>query len=293
MNTGLSVPTAAPRDESARKYFREVMDGKNLPSLPIVANTVLKMVQDPDCNIEKLRRVLADDTSLAARVLAISRSPQYGQRNLPTSLLGALQVLGFRMLGSVVVSSATQSLCLKGNKTSEQLWNHSLAVALAMRILSKRAGLRDSELAFLAGLMHDVGQMILLNGDPVEYAKLVTEESPEQTPILDREQAAYGLDHCVMGFTLLNHWNMDEHLVQAVFNHHSDLSDDADNELADLLTLADYLCWKGDLGFFTEPALPSARVLARCGWDGTSSTDEVVELILEAYRAESLLFASA
>ena len=110
--------------------------------------------------------MLADDTSLAARVLAISRSPQYGQRNLPTSLLGALQVLGFRMLGSVVVSSATQSLCLKGNKTSERLWNHSLAVALAMRILAKRAGLRDSELSFLAGLMHDVGQIIfLVNGD--------------------------------------------------------------------------------------------------------------------------------
>jgi HD-like signal output (HDOD) protein len=135
--------------------------------------------------------------------------------------------------------------------------------------------------------------MILVNGDTVEYEKLIRNDSPERSPIIDREQAAYGLDHCVMGFTLLNHWNMDERLVQAVFNHHSDLSNDADNELTDLLTLADYLCWKGNLGFFTEPALPSARVLARCGWDGTSSTDEVVELILEAYRAESLLFASA
>ena len=75
MKTGLTAPTAAPRDESARKYFREVMDGKNLPSLPMVANKVLEMVKDPDCNIEKLRRVLAADTALAARVLAISRSP--------------------------------------------------------------------------------------------------------------------------------------------------------------------------------------------------------------------------
>ena len=292
MKTTLTARRRPSPNESARNYFQEVLNGKNLPSLPMVARTVLKMIQNPDVNIQKLCRLLADDTVLSARVLAVSRSPQYAQRSQPTTLLGAVQVLGFRTLAGIVFSNATHSLCLKGSKASEKLWNHSLGAALAMRILSSRAGLRDSDLAFLAGLMHDIGQMILLNGDPVGYEKLVREESPGRSPILDREQAAYGLDHCVMGFTLLNHWNMDSQLVQAVLNHHSDVSGDADNELANLLTFADYLCWKADLGFFTEPSVPSEHTYARCGWDGEASTDEVVERIKEAYLAESLLFES-
>lgn len=287
-----SAPAKGTRDESVRKYFREVMNGKNLPSLPIVAKKVLLMIQDPDTNIQKLARVLADDTALAARVLGISRSPQYGQRNPPTSILGAVQVLGFRTLASVVIGIATQSLSIKGNKTSAKLWEHALASALAMRLLAKRAGLRDSEMAFLAGLLHDVGQMVMLNADRIEYAKLLRGSSP-QSPITDLEQAAYGLDHCIMGFTLLNHWNMDPQLVQAVFNHHSDVGDSPDNELADLLRLADYLCWKAELGEITEPAAPSEQALVRCDWDGQTSTEEMVALIQQAYHAESQLFETA
>ena len=280
----------ASGEERVRKFYREVMDGHKLPSLPIVANKLLEMLKDPDVNMQKLCRVMADDTALAARVLAVSRSPQYALRNLPTTLLGAVQVLGFHTLTSVVIANATHSLCIKGNKTSEKLWNHSLAVALTMRLLSKRAGLRDGDMLFLTGLMHDVGQIILNQGDPAGYEKLVREKPDPQCPIIDKEQAHYGLDHTVMGYTLLGHWNMDSQLAQAVFNHHSDVGADDSNQLAETLTLADYLCAKCDLGFFTEPQAPSVEVLARHGWEGEQTTDEVVEQIRRAFHEESALF---
>jgi len=285
------APTSG--EERVRKFYREVMDGHKLPSLPIVANKVLEMLKDPDVNMQKLCRVLADDTALAARVLAVSRSPQYALRNLPTTLLGAVQVLGFRTLTSVVIANATHSLCIKGNKTSEKLWNHSLAVALAMRLLSKRAGLRDGDMLFLTGLMHDVGQIILIQGDPAGYEKLVREKLDPHCPIVDREQAHYGLDHTVMGYTLLGHWNMDPGLVQAALNHHSDVGDDASNQLAEMLALADYLCGKCDLGFFTEPPMPSPELLARYGLADDQANDEIVGQIQQAYQDESALFNAA
>jgi HD-like signal output (HDOD) protein len=283
----------ASGEERGRKFYREVMDGHKLPSLPIVADKVLEMLKDPDVNMQKLCRVLADDTALAARVLAVSRSPQYDLRNLPTTLLGAVQVLGFRTLTSVVIANATHSLCIKGNKTCEKLWNHSVAVALAMRLLSKRAGLRDGDLSFLTGLMHDVGQIILFQVDPAGYEKLVKDKSEPPCPIVDKEKAHYGLDHTVMGYTLLGQWNMDPQLVQAALNHHSDVGDDASNQLAEMLAVADYLCGKCDLGFFTEPPMPSPETRACYGLADDQAIDEIVGQIQQAYRDESALFNAA
>lgn len=282
--------TAALREERVRDYYRKVLDSHKLPSLPVVASKVLEMIQDPDISVQKLCRVLADDAALSGRVLTISRSPQYAQRNLPTSLTGAVEVLGFRTLRSVVIAHATQSLCIKGNKTSERLWRHSLGVALAMRLLCKRAGLIDGDLGFLAGLMHDIGQMILIQGDPAAYAGIDLSEASES--MVDLEQASYGLDHTMIGFTLLNSWKMDSQVVQAALNHHSEIATDDHNRLSALVTVANALCWKADLGFCLEPPAPSAETLVLCGCGDQESVNHVVEEISEACRNESALFAT-
>jgi HD-like signal output (HDOD) protein len=293
MEPNMTRGPAASGEQRVRDYYRNVLDSDKLPSLPVVASKVLEMIQDPDISIPKLCRVLADDAALSARVLTVSRSPQYAQRNLPTALPAAVQVLGFRTLRSVVVTHATHSLCLKGNKTSERLWNHSLGVALAMRILCQRAGLRDGDLGFLTGMMHDVGQMILVLGDPVAYERLGSDLKQAPCPIVDKEQANYGLDHAIMGFTLLNSWNMDSQIAQATLNHHSDPRDGDGNQLTAMLTVADYLCAKCDLGFFIEPSAPSPETLAMCACVDEGSTNQVIEEIHQAYLSESALFEPA
>lgn len=111
-----------------------MVEHHKLPSLPAVAGKVLQMIQDPDLNVQELSRILSDDAALAGRVLAVARSPYYAQRNLPTTLVGAVKVLGFRTLSDVVMATATHSLYIKGNEISEKLWNRSLGVALATRI---------------------------------------------------------------------------------------------------------------------------------------------------------------
>lgn len=111
--------TSALARENVRKYFNDVVASHKLPSLPAVATKVLEMIQDPDIKAQKLCRILSDDAALAGRILAVSRSASYAQRNLPTTLLGAVQVLGFRTLRNVVTASATHSLCIRGNRVSE------------------------------------------------------------------------------------------------------------------------------------------------------------------------------
>ena len=276
------------RPGPARNYLNNVMDGHPLPSVPVVANKLLEIVQDPEVSMQNLCRVLADDPMLAARVLAVSRSPRYALRNLPTTLLGAVQVLGFRTLTSVVITSATQSLRLPGNKISDKLWRHSLGVALAMRILCQRARSRDDEIGFLIGLMHDVGQMVFVHGDPVGYENLLKANQAVPRPIVEAERENYGIDHALMGHTILNRWNLDGQIIHATLKHHSDSR--SSNDLANLLTVADYLSCKCNLGFFTEPTPPPQELLTTLGLNDDAAMAQLVEEITQAHREESLLF---
>jgi len=113
-----------------------------------------------------LSRVISDDAALASRTLAISRSARFAQRHQPATVHEAIIVLGYQNLRNIALATAAQSFLTKNNKVAEKLWAHSLAAALAARILAQRSGSGDADLAFLAGLLHDVGEMILLHGDP-------------------------------------------------------------------------------------------------------------------------------
>jgi len=287
---GADQSTSTSAQASVRKYFNDIVANHRLPSLPAVASKVLEMIQDPDLKAQKLCRILSDDAALAGRILAISRSAGYAQRNLPTTLLGAVQVLGFRTLRNVVIASATHSLCVKGNAVSERLWNHSLAVALATRMLCKRVGTQDGEQAFLAGLLHDVGETILLHGDPIGFAKLAAEVQRAGCQMIDKEQETYGFDHTLIGLTLLDSWNIDSQIGRAVLNHHSNVTGDDTNHLAEMIAVADYLSCKADLGFFAVAPTPAAAILAECCCDGDEALAETVEAIRSAFHEESALF---
>ncbi len=279
--------------EQVRKYFREVMEKRQLPPLPAVVTTVLKLIENPDLDIRELCRVLSDDAAVASRVLSISRSLHYAQRILPTSLQGAIQVLGLRTLRSVVLASATQSFFVSDTKISEKLWRHSLAAALASRILSRRAGWRDAEEAFMAGLLHDVGEMILLHGDPKGFEEMCQEAQSEKRRLPEKEKEIYGFDHTLIGNTLLECWNLDSQISPAVLHHHDYQEGSDPKALTTLIRLADYLCSRAGLGFFSEPPSPEAELLSYFGCDSEESLGSLVEELREAFEVENALFQSA
>jgi HD-like signal output (HDOD) protein len=174
--------------DNVRKYFREVMAKYQLPPLPVVASKVLGMAENPDLSIREICRVLSDDAALAARVLAISRSAHYAQRTLPKNLPGAIQVVGLHSLRYILLAAATQGLFFGNHAISGKLWSHSLAVALASRLLSERVNYPDCEQAFLTGLLHDVGEMILCHGDPTGFEKVLKEVQEKKLSLVAKEK---------------------------------------------------------------------------------------------------------
>lgn len=276
--------------ENVRKYFREVMEKYKLPPLPVVANKVLSMIEDPDLSIREICRVLSDDPALAARVLAISRSVYYAQRTSPKSLQGAIQVVGLHALRYILIAAATQGLFMANNKVSGKLWSHSLAVALACRLLSQRVGYRDVEQAFLTGLLHDIGEMILFHGDQQGFERLLLQAQESKRPLVEMEKETYAFDHAFIGITLLDSWSIDSEIGKAVLKHHESGGDAASEGLAGMLEMADYLSFRADLGFFSEPAAPPPKAMGVFGCDDEGRLAATVQKVREAFDAENALF---
>jgi putative nucleotidyltransferase with HDIG domain len=276
--------------ENIRKYFREVMQKYKLPPLPIVASKVLSMIEDPDLSIREICRVLSDDPALAARVLAISRSVYYAQRNPPKSLQGAIQVLGLHALRYNLIAAATQGLFMASNKISGKLWSHSLSVALGCRILSQRVGYQDSEQAFLTGLLHDIGEMIIFHGDPKGFERLLGEVQEGKTSLVEMEKKAYAFDHAFIGLTLLDSWSIDSDIGKAVLKHHEGGGDIGLRSLPAILGVADYLSFKADLGFYTEPPAPAPKIMTAFGCDDEASFAAIIQEVRDDFDAENALF---
>jgi putative nucleotidyltransferase with HDIG domain len=266
------------------------MEKHKLPPFPVVASKVLAMIDDPDLSLREICRVLSDDSALATRVLSISRSAYYGQRMAPKNLLDAVKVVGFHTLRTLVIAASTQGLFTTNNAITEKLWSHSLAVALTSRILSERVGYKDDEQAFLAGLLHDVGEMILYHGDPKGFEGLIREAEESGTSLLEREKEIYSFDHAFIGFTLLDCWNIDSEIGQAVRQHHENPEDRPADELATIIAAADCFCFDAELGFLSKPPSTPPDVLSAYGVDGDESFQSMVEEVREAFNAESALF---
>jgi putative nucleotidyltransferase with HDIG domain len=277
----------------AHEYFRELVEQRTFPAPPAVASKALGMIEDPDMNIRVLCKVLSDDPALAARILAIARSVHYGQRVLPTNLQSAVQVMGLRDLRNVIISITLQALFKSSGYTSETLWAHSLAVALAARLLSSAVGHRDSEQAYLAGLLHDAGQMIFLNGDPAGFSKHASEARQKETPLVELEPGIYGFDHAFIGAALLEFWNFDPEICRAVHFHHNHKDVTKPDSLSAVLIMADFLACRAGFGFYVPAPLPAPENLRSFGFDNEEMLAQAVQELRQAFSVESALHKTA
>ena len=274
---------------SLRKHIDQVKERHKLPSAPGVVTKVMSLLKDPDFNARDLARFISDDPALAARTLSLARSPLYAQRRRASTVHEAVRGMGYKAVRSLVIATAAQSFMTRKSKIGDKLWSHSLATALAARILARRSRMDDPEMAFLAGLLHDMGHMILCEGDPRGFAQLISEVEQSDESLNLKELALYRFDHASVAFALLDHWNLDEQVNEAVIAHH-DSTESRNGSLASTVAMADYLCGKAGLGFYGEVFHPDSDQLHAFGCADESSLNLLVEEVRRAFEQENLLF---
>ncbi len=193
-----------------------------LPASPAIVAKVMGLTADLNASVEDLGEVLASDSALTAKVLRLSNSSFYGRSRSVSSLKEAILILGFYTLRSMVIASSTHSLYSRKDNAQfgQKLWDHSLACGMASRLVARRIHHPKIEEIFIAGLLHDIGKMILGQKLTTVYDKVVKEVEDTGRAFMEVEQARLGFSHVEVGATVLQKWNFPTELVVGVQTHH-------------------------------------------------------------------------
>ncbi|MBK8162767.1 MAG: HDOD domain-containing protein [Gammaproteobacteria bacterium] len=203
-----------------------IQDITGLVSFPAVGLRVNEMVNDPSTTAAQLGAVISRDPALTAQLLQIANSAAFGHSAQIDTVSRAVTVLGTRQIRDIVLAGAAMH-AFEGIPNElvsmEDFWRHSLYCGLAARFLAERRGLRNTETLFIAGMLHDVGQLVIFRKLPREskQALLLSIEGDEDFALHHAEQRILGFDHAQVGAALLRRWNFPSLLVECTEFHHA------------------------------------------------------------------------
>ena len=279
------------RLKQVRRYLRQVTEQYKLPPFPTVVTTALRLVRHDNIDLRQIGRVLSNDAALAGRILSLSRSPIFALRQQPRTLQEAISVLGLRALERTLVAAGAQSIYAGRSKAAQTAWSHSLATALASQFLARRIGLRDVDQAFLAGLLHDVGQMVILHGDRERFEGMWVDARLQKKSSIAWEQDWYHLEHTWIGASVLYRWGLETEPILAVLRHH-EVNPAADPTSLDAIVhMANFLADRIGLGFLAAPDLPSQHLFESYGCATEEQLQEVSATLQQMFKQEKSLFS--
>lgn len=198
-------------------------DNLELVSLPAIVIQLNEMIDDPACTATDISEVISRDDMLSNRLLKIVNSPFYGFPSRIDSISMAVTVISIAQLRDLVmaISLVNKFDRLPSKQVSaEHFWRHSIAVASAARILAARLRIANTEHFFIAGLLHDIGKLVMYLLYPELSSKVLELAQQPDTDFQHLEQMAFGFDHAELGAELLRQWHMPESLIESVARHH-------------------------------------------------------------------------
>lgn len=198
---------------------RCVSRADRLEVFPPVAVRVKEVAEDDRSSLTQLERVVGMDPALAAQVLRVANSPFYGLSREVASLRQAILVLGFRATRDLALALALASSGRAAGPFGRSLWWHAVRSGVAMRELAALSQQAEPQDAFVVGLLHDIGQFVLLATEPRVYGGLLGAVDGEHARLLVAERAAFGVTHPEVGAAALARWQVPERVVSAVATH--------------------------------------------------------------------------
>jgi putative nucleotidyltransferase with HDIG domain len=267
-----------------------------LPTLPLVACRVIEAVAKPETSAEEVARILALDPSLTARTLRLANSEFYGFPRKVGSIDLAVVVLGPNTLRDLVLSASVFKTLGEADADMEGLWNHSLACGVAARCLAERTGYRLSSEAYAAGLLHDIGKVVLHHTDPERFQAVVAMVREVGETMETAERGLFGSSHAEVGAWLAERWGLPADLVEAIACHHQPEAAVRNVELTALVHVANSLTERAGhswpKGVATRPLSPSAWELVEADEHLRDTLlEQLVEDVIRETERERALFA--
>ena len=239
-------------DEKSRELIRTRIISKmqDIKSFPQFVLETMRKLNDPESNAADVAKSLSRDEGLVLRILKLANSAAYGMTRKISNISEAIALLGYKSVSNIVLAATVYSSMDKGLSgyalDRGELWRHSLMVAYTARELAKITEKVTAEDAYVGGLLHDIGKVILNDYVRFGYGIIVKMVEEKHIPFTEAEVQVLGFDHAAIGEILISKWDMPESYRTVVAYHHkpNELPEDKMQyqPLLDVVTLANTIC---------------------------------------------------
>ncbi len=199
-----------------------------LPTIPTVMSQVLAALDNPKLSANQLASLIERDQTLTAKVLKVANSPFYGFARKISTIDLAVVILGINVLKEIVLSLLIQKFFSRLSKSMfdvKSFWNYSLFCGAAAKLLARKLGYKLAGEAFVAGLMHDLGILIIIENFRKQFGEIRKLQKTKNVSITEAELHILGATHADIGLWLAEKWNLPPKLCLAIKNHHTNYKD--------------------------------------------------------------------
>ncbi len=267
---------------------RVILGMRNIPSIPTVVTKVTEMLDDPWICAADLGRVISSDQALTASLLRLVNSAFYGFPSTIETVSRAVTIIGFRQLRELAFGTSMLRM-FKGigehsSLSVQNFWKHSVVCGITSRVLAIYKREEIPERFFVAGLLHDIGRMVLLESRPKQYIEVFSMVKQESCLVTEAEMAVFGFTHAEVGRELMLSWNLPSSLAKAVGFHHDTERRDRPSRLEDVVHVSDIITHTSELGSSGEQFIPPLNpyALERLGLK-TSILQPAMEKVYEQF----------
>ena len=259
-----------------------------LVTLPDVFIRINRLVEDPDSTVGDIAKAVSQDPSFTMRLLRVANSPLYGLSSTVDTVTKAVTIIGTSQIRSLALSTSIASTFegLPNDLVSmENFWRHSLYCALAARILAKQARKCDIEAVFTAGLLHDIGELVIFNrlSAQAKEVLLLVLDNVDELPVYEAEWQIMGFDHAKVGGELARQWRLPPLLEECIAYHHQIRSAQRYPREAAMVHIANILALMAEVDSLDPADVPPIDPQA---WEVTGLDDSIVEAVVREAQAE-------
>jgi len=198
---------------------------REFPTLPTIYTTLLDVMNNPKSTAQDLANVIIKDQSSATKILQVANSSIFGLQNRVKNITQAIVYIGFNEVKNIVIALSIIDMFSKTksnyNIDPVNLWKHSLAVGIMTRHIGKNIGVQKFENYFLAGILHDLGKLLLFKVIPEEYTFVYKTAVENKLPLREVERDKLGLTSSVAGDMLAEQWKLPLYIVDTIKYHNS------------------------------------------------------------------------
>jgi len=260
--------------ERKAEIRRLVKETSSLPTLPGIITRLSSLSESNKAGVREMARIVSSDQVLSARVLRLVNSPSYGFYRVST-ISNAMILLGVDVIKSLALSSSIFEIM---EEHVVGLWEHSLGCGVAANIIARRLNIPEIEEISTAGLLHDIGKVIIKIRFEEEYEQLYTVMSDKKITMLEAERELMETDHAEVGEILARSWNLPDKLVEPVACHHEPERSSLHLQKTAVVHLADIMVKAAGFGFSGDEFVPQISPVV---WDKLGLNEQLLGEIAE------------